>query len=181
MLSKTVTSVLALVLIAACVGCPSETETPKESTDSGAATGPKTFREATEQLVEMKIQIRDGFAAGNVDAAHGPLHEVGHVLENLATLAKSADLSEEQLANVEQAKEKLFDAFGEIDKTLHGSEGSTYEEEAETIKASMKVIVEAAGVTDDSDANQDSSSADDGLPSGDGETVDAGSVSGGDE
>ena len=153
----------AFVLLVACTGCPQQTDPEKPK-----ATGPQTFQEAAEQLVAMKNKIRDGFAAGDVDSAHGPLHEVGGLLENLATLAEKADLPAEQLDAVKQAKETLFDAFGEIDKTLHGGEGSTYEEEAEAIQAAMKVIVGAAGITDDSDTDPNLPPADDGLPSAEG-------------
>ena len=154
----------ALLLLVACTGCPQQETDPEKP----QATGPKTFKEAAEQLVAMKNTIRDGFAAGDIDSAHGPLHEVGGLLENMATLAEKADLSAAQLNAVIQAKETLFDAFGEIDKTLHGGEGSTYEEEAEKIQTAMKVIVGAAGITDDSEADTNLPPVDDGLPAGEG-------------
>lgn len=168
---KTITTLLLLVV---CTGCLDQAEIQTET----AATGPQTFSEAAEQLVAMKNIIRDGFAAGDIDSAHGPLHEVGQLLENMAALAQQADITPEQLEAVEQAKETLFDAFGNIDKTFHGGEGSTYEEEAEAIQAAMKVIVGAAGVSDYSTANPNLPPVDDGLPSGGANTVDAGTVSG---
>ena len=167
--------ITTLLLLVACTGCPDQTETQTEVTK---ATGPKTFSEAAEQLVAMKNTIREGFAAADIDSAHGPLHEVGNLLDNLAALAQQADITPQQLEAVEQAKETLFDAFGNIDKTLHGGEGSTYEDEAEVIQAAMQVIVGAAGVTDDSTAAPNLPAADDGLPSGGANTVEAGTVSG---
>ena len=167
--------ITTLLLLVACTGCPDQTE---KQTEAAKATGPQTFSEAAEQLVAMKNKIRDGFAAGDLDSAHGPLHKVGNVLEDMVELAEKEDISAEQLEAVKQAKETLFDAFGNIDKTFHGGEGSTYEEEAEAIQAAMKVIVGAAGVTDDSEADPNLPPADDGLPSGGADTVDAGTVSG---
>jgi len=145
MFTKYISIVATLLLLVAVIGCEVETDSHSET-----HAGPESFSEAAEQLVTMKNKIRAGFAAGDVDSAHGPLYEVGHLLENMVTLAKKEELSEEQMTAVEGAKETLFDAFGEIDKTLHGGEGATYEEKAEAIDAAMKVVVEAAGVTDGS-------------------------------
>ena len=137
-----------MLLLVAVIGC-GNTETGGHAGTAEHA-GPESFSEAAEQLVMMKNKIRDGFASGDVDSAHGPLHEVGHLLDDMAMLAKKENLPAEQMTAVEEAKETLFDAFGEIDKTLHGGEGSTYDEKAEMIQAAMKVVVEAAGVTDGS-------------------------------
>ena len=47
-----------------------------------------------------------------------------------------------------------------------------------TIKTAMKVIVEVAGITDDSAAEPNVAAVDDGLPPGASGTVDVGSVDG---
>ncbi len=105
-----------------------------------------TFQQAVEKLVEMDNTIRNGFANNDSDAAHGPLHEIGHVLESIAELAKNEEFTQEKLDAVNEAKESLFTSFGEIDKSMHGGEGSTYEKEAEGIKAALQVIKAAAGL-----------------------------------
>ena len=101
-----------------------------------------------QELVSLRNVIRDGFAADDVDAAHGPLHDVGSVLEKLPELAKKQGLGEDDLNSVNAATEALFDAFGAVDKTLHGGDGSTYEEEADKIDANVKIIADLAGVED---------------------------------
>lgn len=175
MFSESAKIITTLLILVACIGCSNQTDV---KTDTPKATGPQSFSEAAEQLVVMKNKIRDGFATGDLDSAHGPLHEVGHLLENLSTLAQQADLPAEQLEAVKQANETLFGAFDNIDKTFHGGEGSTYDEEAEAIQAAMKVIVEAAGVTDDSASDSNPPSANDGLPPVEADPVDSGTVSG---
>ena len=142
-----------MLLLVAVIGCGNTATETDGHAGHGHGDGhahPESFSEAAEQLVTMKNKIRDALTEGDADAAHGPLHNVGHLLEDLAMLAKKEDLSAEQMTAVEEAKETLFDAFALIDDTYHGKEGATYEEKAEEIQAAMKVVVEAAGVTDGS-------------------------------
>lgn len=139
-------SVWLLPLIAAClVGC---SETGDKTPVISANNEPQTFQEAVEQIVQLRDTIRDGFAAGDIDAAHGPLHEVGDVLTQIETLAKAGELSEQDLTAVTDSTQSLLDAFGEVDKTLHGGDGSTYDEEAQTIDAVIAVLAEIANVPD---------------------------------
>ena len=105
-----------------------------------------TFREIAEKLIDMDGQIRNGLASDDEHAAHEPLHEVGHVLENLSNLARKEGLSKDVVEAVEQAKEDLFTAFGNIDKTFHGEEGSTYDEESSVIQSALSVVKDAAGI-----------------------------------
>ena len=164
-----------LMSIIVVVGCGNQqvnsTATPNKSNS-------KTFGETVAQLIAMKNKIRDGFASGDIESAHGPLHEVGDVLDGLLVLAQGADIPADQLASVEEAKETLFDAFGRIDMTLHGGEGSTYEEEEEKIEEAMDFIANLAGVTNDSRPKTNLPAVNDGLPSGSGSTVDVGTVDG---
>ena len=56
----------------------------------------------------MKVAICKAFADGTPDEAHDTLHEVGHTLEDLTSLASAGEeMSAEQLVSVEQAVEKL--------------------------------------------------------------------------
>lgn len=82
--------------------------------------------------------MRDGFDAGDVDAAHDPLHEVGFRLEDLIELADQSGLTQQESEAVKADVEILFESFASIDKTLHGQEGATYEDEATTIDDAMK-------------------------------------------
>ncbi len=106
----------------------------------------ETLPEAITELTEMRNTIRDAFAKNDVDTAHDPLHEVGHVLELIPGLAEKHGVTGDALATIKSSTETLFEAFGNVDKTLHGGEGSTYAEESEKIDAALKAIVEAAAV-----------------------------------
>ena len=145
---------------------------------------PPSFTGLATKLVEMRNRIRDGFATGNIDAAHGPLHEVGHELEKLETIAKIEMLPADKLEAVAKAKEELFEAFNQVDLTLHGGEGKTYEEVADTIDAALKVITDIAGIRNDEVPTSDGLQAkNDDLPGRDGTEVveDTGDDDGGDD
>lgn len=131
-------SFLTTVLIATYVllgGCGGETPSPKtaapqqsESHDDHdhdhdhANEAPQTFAVAVAQLAEMRDTIQTALAANDLKKADGPVHEVGHMLEDLDGLATKAGLSDEQLATVKAAQETLFSAFGALDETIHGKE-----------------------------------------------------------
>jgi hypothetical protein len=72
-----------------------------------------------------------------MDTAHDPLHEVGDVLLAIPELAKKENVDSEKLASIQKAVDTLMDAFGRVDKTMHGQEGSTYAEESATIDAAV--------------------------------------------
>ncbi len=156
---------VVIVIVALAVGCSTEPKpSESQSTDHGHghANEPTTFKQAVQSLVEQRNVIRDGFASGDIDKAHGPLHEVGHTLEHLVDLAEKEGIKGSDLTAIKQAKETLFDAFDNVDKTLHGGEGSTYEDESETIDTALQTITSIAGVADENVAVPDND-----LPAGD--------------
>ena len=134
---------IAILLTGICVvslllGCEPEPAPPADS-----------FASEVARLVEMRNTIRDGFAAGNHDKAHGPLHTVGHSLGLLSSLASSEDLSADQMTSLKTATDVLFEAFNQIDLTMHGKEGKTYDEVASEIDTALKTISDMAGVEND--------------------------------
>jgi len=107
--------------------------------------GPESLKDALAEVKSLRNTIRDSFAKNDQDAAHGPLHEVGEVLEAIPELAKKEKVSLENQAAIETAVNTLMDAFGNVDKTMHGQEGSTYSEESATIDAAMETLSQACG------------------------------------
>ena len=107
---------------------------------------PVSFQEAVLEIVSLRDTIRDGFAADDVDAAHDPLHAVGARLTKLPQIAESADLDTDELILVGESVESLMDAFGAVDATLHGREGSTYDDEAGKIDAAIANLSSIAQV-----------------------------------
>lgn len=108
--------------------------------------GPESLKDAMTELTSMRNTIRDAFAKNDQDAAHDPLHEVGHVLEAIPELAKKEKVTAENQAAIEKSVNDLMDAFGRVDKTMHGQEGSTYSEESATIDAALEALSQACGL-----------------------------------
>ncbi|MFO0999370.1 MAG: hypothetical protein U0936_03460 [Planctomycetaceae bacterium] len=103
----------------------------------GHGHAPTTSAEGLTELTSLRNTIRDAFAANDMDKAHDPLHEVGDVLLAIPELAKTENVDSEKLASIQKAVDTLMDAFGRVDKTMHGQEGSTYAEESATIDAAV--------------------------------------------
>ncbi len=116
--------------------------------DHGHDHAPATLKEGIAKLTTLRNTMRDAFGKNDPDAAHGPLHEVGHVLEAIPELAKKENLSAGSQATIETAVNTLMDAFGAVDKTMHGQEGSTYSEESAKIDAAMESLVAATEATE---------------------------------
>lgn len=127
-------------------GCTNDVAKRDAKTDGGAAEhdhdhghshAPASAVEGLAELTSLRNTIRDAFAANDMDKAHDPLHEVGDVLMAIPELAKKENADSEKLASVQKAVDTLMDAFGRVDKTMHGQEGSTYTEESATIDAAL--------------------------------------------
>jgi hypothetical protein len=96
-----------------------------------AAAAPGSFADALARIIELDSRIRAASAA-DPEAAHGDLHAIGHLLEELPGLAQTAGVPLDAAA-VKRSAGILFEAFSRIDDKLHGQEGSTYADEAGTI------------------------------------------------
>ena len=131
---------------------------------------PETLADALTELTELRDTIRDAFAADDTDKAHDPLHEVGHIIEVVQELAEKEKLPEDRLAIVKSSTEELFNAFGDVDKTMHGGEGSTYKDVSEKIDAAMVAL--KAAITGEAPAEAAAAPAGD-APAGDAPAGDA--------
>jgi hypothetical protein len=130
--------------------------------EAHGSSGPKTLADAITQLTGLRNVIRDGFAAGDDDAAHGPLHDVGHCLEAVEKLAATEKAGTVEAATIKTQVDVLFKAYGDVDKTMHGKEGRSYSEVSKEIDDAFVALLAAAGVKDPSakpaaDAGDDAS------------------------
>ncbi len=109
----------------------------------GVEDHPETYAEAVAELESLHAAIRDAFTKKDKDAAHDPLHHVGHLLEDIAGLAEKASLSTEQSTAVKKAKEELFDGYTKIDGMFHGEKEVRYEDLAKELDAALVVLQSA--------------------------------------
>lgn len=101
---------------------------------------PETLEEGLKELIALRDTVRDAFAKNDTETAHGPLHDVGHLLEDITGLIEKSGLGEEAVAAARKDIETLFDSFGAVDKTMHGQEGSTYTEVSAKIDAAIQAL-----------------------------------------
>lgn len=126
----------SLVGLLTLVGCS------EQSPDNAAPADVGNVKDKVAEIVELRNRIRDGFASGDVDAAHEPLHDVGNRLKELSQLTADGDLPAADKEAIEGHINTLFAAFGEVDKTLHGQEGATYDEKSTTIDDTIEKLVQ---------------------------------------
>jgi hypothetical protein len=118
--------------------------------EAHGSSGPKTLADAITQLIGLRNVIRDGFASGDDDAAHDPLHEIGHCLEAVEKLAATEKADTVEAATIKTQVDVLFKAYGDVDKTMHGKEGRSYSEVSKEIDDAFAALLAAAGVKDPS-------------------------------
>lgn len=118
------------------------------NSDQGAAVHehepPASYADAIQQLETLRNTIRDAFAKNDPEAAHGPLHDVGDVLEALPALADKAGFDAAQKDTMKAAMEQLFGHFGKVDEMMHGEKGTKYEDVSSNID---KAVATLAGLT----------------------------------
>ena len=102
------------------------------------------------EIAEHSEEIKAAFDGGNKDEAHDPLHEIGHLVQQLPEAAAETDLAEADWNAVKEASEKLMEAFGKVDALFHDDEGgSTFAEVEEDVQAAMAVLQEKLALTTD--------------------------------
>jgi hypothetical protein len=137
-------AVLSLLIGSGCSESVTRSSVDSSHDHHHEAHGPESLKDALAQLTSLRNVIRDSFARDDQDAAHGPLHEVGEILEAIPELSKNERVSEEKLAVIQSTVNTLMDAFGRVDRTMHGQEGSTYAEESATIDTALKKLAAAS-------------------------------------
>ena len=98
------------------------------------------------ELSELQSVVQKAFTDGDPDSAHDALHEVGHVLELTVAMAQKEGSSKERLEEVTVAVESLFEAYGAIDKGMHGGEKMAWSDVSADVETAMAVLKE--GVED---------------------------------
>jgi len=83
---------------------------------------PENLKDAVTTLAELYAKIKPAFENKDPDAAHGELHEVAHLLDEVfpGLIKKDSAMSAESKTKLEGVISKLFDAFFKLDDVLHG-------------------------------------------------------------
>lgn len=94
---------------------------------------PQSYAEAVNKLDRLRTAIRDAFAADDTERADQSVHELGHLLEEIPSLADREAFTAAEQESIKQAVDVLFECFGDIDEKLHGQQGKAYSEVAPRI------------------------------------------------
>lgn len=99
----------------------------------------ESFSEAVGEVESLNAAVKTAFADSDLSTADGPLHEIGHLLEELPELAAQESLSEEDNRQVKQSVDSLMDSFGALDERIHGGaeDGKSYDDVASEIDAAL--------------------------------------------
>ncbi|QDS87695.1 hypothetical protein EC9_18740 [Rosistilla ulvae] len=156
-------SLLACAVVCLNIGCPAASTTTdapptlSDDHDHGAHghSTPETLPEAIETIDHLADEIQESFAADDPDGAHGPLHDIGSVLESAGLLVAKSDLSDEQKKGASEALKQLMDAYGKVDAKMHGDEGADYADVSAEITAAVEALQTATGIKHDHDHDHD--------------------------
>ena len=119
----------------------SDPSLPPTGSDQEQHQDPETYDEAVTELLATQKAIAEAFAAGNQDDAHGPLHDVGHLLENTETLVEKSDMDDDTKKKLSEAIEQLFASYGAVDEKMHNSEkGKDYSDVSEQIENAINEL-----------------------------------------
>ena len=102
------------------------------------------FGTGVTMLEEHYEEIKVAFEAGKPDDAHDALHCIGEILENLPRLAKQAELTDDQVTAVQQAVDKMFEAYGQVDDAMHHNQTPDYAAVADSLDTEMAVLKKLA-------------------------------------
>ena len=111
---------------------------------------PETMAAAIAELEELCSATRAALAAGDTKRADGPVHMVGHLLEDMARLVAKAKPADPDLqAAAGKAIEEIFDCFDRIDTAIHDTDEDAarkvdYADHAPRIEAATAKLKEIA-------------------------------------
>jgi hypothetical protein len=128
-------------------GCTTSTNTAKAP--AGVTSGdqdkdghkhPETLQEALTELSEVYTTVKTAFESNKVDDAHGPLHDVGHLLGDMEKMVEKSELDADAKSKVEAGVKSLIDSFGKIDDMFHGGPKVEFAELDKSIAPAMEEL-----------------------------------------
>ena len=129
-------------------GASSDPSLPPTGSDHEEHNDPETYDEAVTELLATKKAIAEAFAAGKPDDAHGPLHDVGHLLGNTETLVEKSDMDDDTKKKLREAIEQLFASYGAVDDKMHNAEkGKDYSDVSEQIENAISTLKAQANIS----------------------------------
>ncbi len=101
---------------------------------------PENFAEAVKQVDALHAAAKSALFAENAEKADGPIHKLGHLLEDLPQLAAKESMPDSDQAAIRKAVDELFDCYTRLDDKLHGNGGATYDDVSTRIDAALDTL-----------------------------------------
>jgi hypothetical protein len=109
---------------------------PKKGEGPSAAN--LTLAQAIAQMRSHRDTVKAAFESGKPDECHEALHDIGHLLEQLPSIAAKSNLATDAQAELKGATDTLMDAFSKLDGSLHGdTEAVSYDDVAASIDEAL--------------------------------------------
>lgn len=105
--------------------------------DEGAKLG---LKDSVTKVVELAGKIKEAGEKGDFDSAHDEIHDIGHLLEDLAAKAKAESKSDEEQAAIKAAADALFATIGKIDEGLHDNKEVKFDDIKEAFEAELAAL-----------------------------------------
>jgi len=112
-------------------GCETKPGAPSKASPA------ESFQAVFTQTVSATQKIRDALADGKPDAAHDELHDIGHMLQELPTLAKAAAIEKSTSDAVENTAKGLFEVIDKVDAALHDGKEIKYDDVKEGLESGL--------------------------------------------
>jgi len=108
---------------------------------------PETLAAAVAELSKLCASVKEALVAGDREKADGPVHEAGHLLEDMGELVKAAKLPAEAEALATKAVEEVFAGFDKLDAAIHaaGTEAIDHAPHLSSIEAALQSLLSLAG------------------------------------
>ena len=106
--------------------------------DEGAAK--LNLKDSMAKVVELATKIKEAGEKGDFEAAHDEMHDIGHLLEELAAKAKAESKSEEEQAAIKAAADALFATVGKVDEAMHENKEIKYDEVKTGFEAELAAL-----------------------------------------
>lgn len=103
----------------------------------------ESLPEALAELKSLRDEIAKGVADGKLASVDSQVHHVGDLLEDISGLFFKSDLSKEQKEKNVASIDVLFEAFGAVDKKIHGNEGKDFDDVKNEVDEAIKALQES--------------------------------------
>lgn len=122
-------------------GCDRPTESNTADAVADQTAPELTLKQSLDKVHGLATKIGQGFTDGEHEKAHGPMHEIVHLLEELPRKVDSSDLAVDVKKSLNDSIKTIMDSFDKVDAKLHGDEnGVEFSDVKEKVDAALDNI-----------------------------------------